>query len=50
MIYPLTFYVKSLPPNIGGDACGPVIRILTTIDVNSRIIAGWFPSEIRPQQ
>lgn len=26
--YPLTFYVKSLPPNTGGDARGPVIRIL----------------------
>jgi hypothetical protein len=28
MTYPLTFYVKSLPPNVGGCANGPVIRIL----------------------
>lgn len=27
-MYPLTFFVKSLPPNIGGCANGPVIRIL----------------------
>ena len=27
-MYPLTFYVKSLPPNVGGCANGPVIRIL----------------------
>lgn len=26
--YPITFYVKSLPPNTGGEARGPVIRIL----------------------
>jgi hypothetical protein len=28
MKYPLTFYVKSLAPNVGGEARGPVIRIL----------------------
>jgi hypothetical protein len=28
MQYPLTFYVDSLPPGIGGCANGPVIRIL----------------------
>jgi hypothetical protein len=28
MIYPLTFYVKSLPPDVGGCANGPIIRIL----------------------
>lgn len=28
MTWPLTFYVKSLPPNVGGTAQGPVIRIL----------------------
>jgi hypothetical protein len=28
MKYPLTFYVDSLPPNVGGCANGPVIRIL----------------------
>lgn len=28
MRYPLTFYVKSLPPDVGGCANGPVIRIL----------------------
>lgn len=28
MAYLLTFYVKSLPPNVGGCANGPVIRIL----------------------
>ena len=28
MTYPLTFFVKSLPPNIGGESRGPVIRIL----------------------
>jgi hypothetical protein len=28
MTYPLTFYVKFLPPNVGGRANGPVIRIL----------------------
>jgi hypothetical protein len=28
MTYPLTFYVKSLPPGVGGTANGPVIRIL----------------------
>ena len=27
-MYPLTFFVKSLPPNVGGEARGPVIRIL----------------------
>lgn len=27
-MYPLTFYVKTLPPNVGGCANGPVIRIL----------------------
>lgn len=27
-MYPLTFYVKSLPPGVGGCANGPVIRIL----------------------
>lgn len=27
-MWPLTFYVKSLPPNVGGEARGPVIRIL----------------------
>ena len=27
MTYPLTFYVKSLPPNVGGRANGPIIRI-----------------------
>jgi hypothetical protein len=27
-MYPLTFFVKSLPPDIGGSANGPVIRIL----------------------
>ena len=28
MTYPLTFYVQSLPPKVGGCAKGPVIRIL----------------------
>jgi hypothetical protein len=28
MKYPFAFYVKSLPPNVGGMANGPVIRIL----------------------
>lgn len=28
MKYPLTFYVKSLPPGVGGCANGPIIRIL----------------------
>ena len=28
MRYPLTFYVDSLPPDVGGCANGPVIRIL----------------------
>ena len=28
MTYPLTFFVKSLPPNIGGESRGPIIRIL----------------------
>ena len=28
MNYPLTFYVKSLPPGVGGTVNGPVIRIL----------------------
>lgn len=28
MKYPLTFYVKSLPPTFAGMANGPVIRIL----------------------
>ena len=28
MRYPLTFYVDSLPPGVGGCANGPVIRIL----------------------
>lgn len=28
MTYPITFYVKSLPPNVGGCANGPFIRIL----------------------
>lgn len=28
MTWPLTFYVKSLPPGVGGVANGPVIRIL----------------------
>jgi len=28
MTYPLTFYVKSLSPNTGGEARGPIIRIL----------------------
>ena len=28
MTYPLTFYVKSLPPGVGGCSNGPVIRIL----------------------
>lgn len=28
MTWPLTFYVKSLPPGVGGCANGPVIRIL----------------------
>lgn len=28
MTWPLTFYVKSLPPNVGGTTNGPVIRIL----------------------
>lgn len=28
MTWPLTFYVKSLPPTVGGEARGPVIRIL----------------------
>jgi hypothetical protein len=27
-MYPLTFYTKSLPPDVGGCANGPVIRIL----------------------
>ena len=27
-MWPLTFYVKSLPPDVGGTANGPVIRIL----------------------
>jgi hypothetical protein len=27
-MYPLTFFVKSLPPDVGGCANGPVIRIL----------------------
>jgi hypothetical protein len=27
-MYPLTFYVKSLPPDVGGRANGPVIRIM----------------------
>jgi len=27
-MYPLTFFVKTLPPNVGGCANGPVIRIL----------------------
>ena len=27
-MYPLTFYVKSLPPGVGGCANGPVIRVL----------------------
>jgi hypothetical protein len=27
-MYPLTFYVKSLSHNVGGEARGPVIRIL----------------------
>lgn len=27
MTWPLTFYVKSLPPGVGGEAKGPVIRI-----------------------
>jgi hypothetical protein len=27
-MYPLTFYVKTLGPNTGGEARGPVIRIL----------------------
>ena len=27
-MYPLTFFVKSLPPNIGGESRGPIIRIL----------------------
>lgn len=26
--YPLVFYVKTLPPGVGGCANGPVIRIL----------------------
>jgi len=28
MKYPLTFYVQTLPPNVGGCANGPIIRIL----------------------
>jgi hypothetical protein len=28
MRYPLTFYVDSLPPDVGGCANGPVIRVL----------------------
>jgi hypothetical protein len=28
MTYPLTFFVKSLPLNVGGCANGPIIRIL----------------------
>jgi hypothetical protein len=28
MKYPLAFYVKSLAPNVGGEARGPIIRIL----------------------
>ena len=28
MRWPLTFYVKTLPPKVGGRANGPVIRIL----------------------
>lgn len=28
MTWPLTFYVKSLPSNVGGCANGPVVRIL----------------------
>jgi hypothetical protein len=28
MTYPLTFYVHTLPPDVGGCANGPVIRIL----------------------
>jgi hypothetical protein len=28
MIYPLTFYVNSLPPGVNGRANGPIIRIL----------------------
>lgn len=28
MTWPLTFFVKSLPPGVGGCANGPVIRIL----------------------
>jgi hypothetical protein len=28
MLYPLTFYTKTLPPNVGGVAQGPIIRIL----------------------
>ena len=28
MTYPLTFYVKTLPPDVGGCSNGPVIRIL----------------------
>lgn len=27
-MWPLTFYVKTLPPDVGGTANGPVIRIL----------------------
>ena len=27
-MYPLTFYVKTLPPDVGGCSNGPVIRIL----------------------
>jgi hypothetical protein len=27
-MYPLTFYTKTLPPNVGGCANGPVIRLL----------------------
>jgi hypothetical protein len=27
-MYPLTFYVRTLPPDVGGCANGPVIRIL----------------------
>lgn len=27
-MWPLTFYVKSLPPDVGGTANGPVIQIL----------------------
>jgi hypothetical protein len=26
-MYPLTFFVKSLPPHVGGEARGPIIRI-----------------------